>query len=200
MNCLHRTVITLVSGFILAGCSSSIPMPVESGYLSDYSRLQPGDHLERYWVDTNLVKKSEPPNIVLGTISAPGITDHEDVTVADCITWLTTGLLAGTAISDSNPDARYRLDVAITFMDPGSASERILAGEFGAGEARLQTEGKIIDLETGQLVAAFVEPQHTSGALGLGDIVGDSETGLIEVLIRALSKNVNNELLSTFSL
>jgi len=175
-------------------------MPVESGYLSDYSRLRPGTHLEHYWVDTDLVVKSEPPNIILGTISAPGIADMEGVTVADCIAWLTTGLLAGTAISDNNPDARYRLDLAITFMDPGSATDRILAGEFGAGEARLQTEGKITDMKTGQLVAAYVEPQHTSGGAGLDDIVGDSEAGLIEVLARALGKSVNNELLASFSL
>ena len=199
MKYLHPTLVALVSGFILAGCSST-PIPVESGYLADYTRLRPATHLTQYWVDTDLIIKSEPPNIALGTISAPGIIDKEGVTVADCIGWLKTGLLSETAISDNNPDARYRLDVAITYMDPGSAADRILAGEFGAGEARLQTEGKITDMKTGQLVATYVESQHTSGEIGLNDIVGDSETDLIELLIRALSKNVNKELLASFSL
>ena len=196
---LHRTVIALVSGFILAGCSST-PPPVTSGYLSDYHRLKPGTYLEEFWIDTGQVIKSEPPSIVLGEISAPGITDKEDVTVANCISWLTTGLLAGAAISDNKPDAGYRLDVAITYMDPGSASARILAGEFGAGHAKVQTEGKIIDINSGALIATFAERRRSSGAIGMDDLAGDSETGLIELMIKSISKDVNSELLSTFSL
>jgi hypothetical protein len=127
---IPRAVIALACGFILAGCSAT-PTPAATGYLSDYHRLKPGTYLEEFWVDTSQVIKSESPGIVLGEISAPGITDKEGVTVTDCISWLTTGLLGGAAISDNKPEARYRLDVAITYMDPGSASARVLAGEFG---------------------------------------------------------------------
>lgn len=193
----HRIVIALVSSFILAGCSST---PETSGYLSDYHRLKPGAYLEEFWIDTSQVIKSEPPSIVLGEISAPGITDKEVVTVANCISWLTTGLLVGTAISDNKPDAKYRLEVAITYMDPGSASARILAGEFGAGHAKVQIEGRIIDINSGALIATFAERRRSSGAIGMDDLAGDPETGLIELMINSISKDVNRELLSAFSL
>ena len=196
---LHRAIIALVSGFILAGCSAT-PEPTASGYLSDYHRMKPGSYLEEYWVDTKQVKKSEPPNIVLGEISAPGIIGKEGITVADCISWLTTGLLRGTAISDNKPDARYRLDVAITYMDPGSATARVVAGEFGAGHAKVQAEGKIVDVKSGQLIATFAERRRSSGAIGMDDLAGNPETNLIELMIESISKDVSSELSSTFSL
>lgn len=189
----------LISSFILTGCSST-PTPAISGYLSDYGRLKPGIYLEEYWVDTSQVIKSETTVIVLGEISAPGIVDKEGVSVASCISWLTTGLLKGAAISDNKPGAKYRLDVAITYMNPGSASARVLAGEFGAGHAKVQTEGKIVDINNGQLIATFAERRRSSGAIGMGDLTGGSETGLIELMIKSISKDVNSELLSTFSL
>jgi len=189
----------ILGAFILAGCSAT-PEPSTSGYLSDYNRLKPGTYLEEFWVDTNQVNQSEPPNIVLGEISAPGIRDKEGVTVANCINWLTKGLLMGNAIADNKPDARYRLDVAITYMDPGSASARVLAGEFGAGHAKVQTEGKIVDIKSGELVATFAERRRSSGAIGMEDLAGGSETDLIELMIESISKDVNSELLSIFSL
>ena len=196
---LYRAVIALAGGFILFGCSAT-PPPTTTGYLSDYHRLKPGTYLEEFWVDTSQVKKSESPGIVLGEITAPGITDKEGVTVTDCISWLTTGLLGGAAISDNKPNAKYRIDLAITYMDPGSASARILAGEFGAGHAKVQIEGKVVDIRRGELVATFAERRRASAAIGMNDLAGDSETGLIELMIKSISKYVNSELLSTFSL
>jgi len=196
---LFQTITVVISSLILNGCSST-PTPAISGYLSDYHRLKPGTYLEEYWVETSQIIKSETTGIVLGEVSAPGIVSKEGITVASCISWLTTGLLAGTAISENEPGAKYRLDVAITYMDPGSASARVLAGEFGAGHAKVQTEGKIVDIKSGGVIATFAERRRSSGAIGMEDLAGNSEKGLVELMIESISKDVNSELLSTFSL
>lgn len=195
-NFLHRAIIALSCSLLLAGCSST---PTTSGYLSDYSQLKPGKYLEEFWADTGLIDKSEAPNIHLGEISTPGISDKNNVTVTECISWLRNSLLGWKAVSNSPSDAKYRLDVAITYMDPGSASERVLAGEFGAGHAKVQVEGKVVETKSGQVVATFAERRRSSGAIGLDDVGGDSGPHLVESMIESISKDVNSELMSTFS-
>jgi len=194
---LRLSIIISVSCLILSGCTST---PTTSGYLSDYSRLKPTEYLEEYWADTKQIKKSDAPNIYLGEVSAVGISDKENVRVTDCVAWLRKDLLAGSTISNDQSDAKYRLDVAITYMDPGSASARVLAGEFGAGHAKVQVEGKVVDVNSGQTVAAFAERRRSSGDIGIDDLGGDASPSLVDNMIKSISKDVNNELSSTFSL
>lgn len=193
---LRLCITAIVSGLILVACTST---PTTSGYLSDYSRMKPTEHLEEYWADTKSIRKSDAPNIFIGEVSAPGVSDRENVKVSDCIAWLKKDLLAGTAISNSQSAAKYRLDVAITYMDPGSASSRVLAGEFGAGHAKVQVEGKVVDVKNGQTVAAFAERRRSSGDIGIDDLAGDASPSLVSNMIKSISKDVNSELQSTFS-
>ena len=193
---MRLVIIALISSYILLGCASS---PSNSGYLPDYARMKPTEHLEEYWANTQQIKKSAAPNISLGEVSATGISDKNNVTVADCISWLRKGLLEGEAISNDQSAAKYRLDAAITYMDPGSASARVWAGELGAGHAKVQIEGKVIDIDSGQLVATFAERRDSSGMIGIEDLAGDASPSLINDMITSISKDVNSELLSTFS-
>ncbi len=139
MKYLHLAIIALVSGFVLTAYAAA---PTASGYLSDYDRLIEGEYLEAYWVDIAQIQQSAAPSMLLGEISVAGIKDKKHVTVADCVSWLKMDLLEGTVISDNQSDAKYRLDLAITHMDPGSSAKRLLAGEFGAGHAQLQVKAK----------------------------------------------------------
>ena len=171
--------------------------PRPSGYLSDYDRLVEGEYLEAYWVDIVATRRSKNPHILLGTISADKVSDHNDVTVAETINWLKNDLLAGAVIVDQT-DGGYRLDVAITHLDPGSAAKRILAGEFGAGHAQLQIEGKVIDRQSDRVVASFAERRRSSGAIGVQDLAGDAGPHIIEHLINLISADISSELTASF--
>jgi len=195
MKHLFLVLNVLLCGFILTGHAAA---PKDSGYLSDYDRLVEGEYLEAYWVDMAQIQKSAAPSILLGKISTTGIKDHKGVTVADSVAWLKADLLGGTVISDGQPDAKYRLDLAITHMDPGSAAKRIWAGEFGAGHAQLQIEGKVVDIESGEVMATFAERRRSSGAIGVKDLGGDAGPHIIEHLVKLISTDVNNELLASF--
>ena len=96
-------------------------------------------------------------------------------------------------------NASMRLDLAITFMDPGSASDRLLAGEIGAGHAQLQIECKVIDISNGTLPAWFAERRRSSGDGGLNDLGGDAGRSLIKEMTQNISKDISKELLLTFS-
>jgi hypothetical protein len=169
MKYLHLAIIALVSGLVLTAHAAA---PKDSGYLSDYDRLIEGEYLEAYWVDIAQIQRSAAPSMLLGEIPVAGIKHHKSVTVADCVGWLKRDLLERAVISHSQSDAKYRLDLAITHMHPGSSAKRLWAGEFGAGHepSQLQVEGKVVDIESGKVVATFAERRRSSGALGAKDL------------------------------
>jgi hypothetical protein len=193
MKYVNLLITVLLSSVISTAHAAA---PKASGYLSDYDRLVEGEYLEAYWVDMARIKRSNPSRILLGEISITGIKDHKGVTVTDCVGWLKNDLLKGRIVSEEQ-EAKYRLDLAITHMDPGSAAKRLLAGEFGAGHAQLQIEGKVIDVESNEVVASFAERRRSSGAIGIEDVAGDAGPHIIEHLTALISEDVNSELLAT---
>lgn len=195
MKYLNLAVTVLISGFMLSGHAAS---PKKSGYLSDYDRLVEGEYLEAYWVDVTQIEKRDTPSMLLGEITVSKIKDHKGVSVTDCVGWLRKDLLKGVVVSDGQA-AKYRLDLAITHMDPGSRAKRLWAGEFGAGHAQLQIEGKVVDTESGEVVAAFAERRRSSGALGAKDLGGDAGPHIIEHLVGLISEDVNSEFVATFT-
>jgi len=195
MKYLNLVIFAVLSGFMSVSHAAS---PKDSGYLSDYDRLVEGEYLEAYWIDMTRIEKSDAPSFLLAEISVSGIKDHKGVTVSDCVGWLRNDLMKNVVFSDSQA-AKYRLDLAITHMDPGSRTKRLWAGEFGAGHAQLQIEGKVVDIESGEVIATFAERRRSSGALGAKDLAGDSGPHIIEHLVSLISADVNSELLATFT-
>lgn len=195
-----KSVKTLMSCFLFFSfltISAWAASPKPTGYLSDYDQLSHGQDLEAYWADGAAVEPAS--EILLGQISTEHVKDKKHITVSDCKNWLKRDMLEHTLFASEAADAVYRLDLAITYMDPGSATKRIMAGELGAGHAQIQVEGKVIDIESGQTVASFAEKRSSSGAIGLEDLKGDSGPELIEHLIGLISDDVASELGRTFA-
>jgi hypothetical protein len=196
MKYLKLAAATLACGFIFTVQAAA---PKASGYVSDYGRLIEGEYLEAYWIDMVDIERSKSPTVMLGDISIIGVKDHKGVTVDDCVGWL-KGDLQKDVISSGHTGAPYKLDLAITFMDPGSAAKRIWAGEFGAGHAKLQIEGKVTDIDSGKVVAEFAERRRSSGAIGVEDLGGDAGPHIIEHLVSLISDDINSELQASFTI
>lgn len=194
MRFIALLTIAIFSGSVLTAHAAA---PRPSGYLSDYDRLVEGEYLEAYWVDIAAIRRSKTPYILLGKISADKVSDHKEVTVEQTISWLKNDLLDGRIIVNQD-DGGYRLDLAITHLDPGSAAKRLLAGEFGAGHAQLQIEGKVIDNQSGRVVASFAERRRSSGAIGVQDLAGDAGPHIIEHLVDLISADISDELTASF--
>ena len=194
MKYLTRSLMIALAFFVAAANAAS---PQPSGFLADYDRLVEGEYLEAYWVDGANIQRTGTPDILLGNIAVDKIKDQKGVSVADSVAWLKKDLMNGRSIGD-NQKAKYRLDLAITHMDPGSAAKRILAGEFGAGHAQLQIEGKVIDQKSGVVVASFAERRRSSGAIGTEDLAGDAGPHIIEHLVSLISADIDSELMASF--
>lgn len=172
--------------------------PKPSGYLSDYDRLVEGEYLEAWWVDMPAIERSKSPVVLLGDISPIKVKDHKGVSVEEAIAWLKADLLAGATVSDAAGDTPYRIDLAISYMDPGSAAKRIWAGEFGAGHAQLQVEGIVTDVRNNTVVAEFAERRRSSGAIGIEDLGGDAGPHIIEHLVNLIADDIDSELRASF--
>lgn len=189
-----------LGGMVLLACliaDTHAASPKPSGFLKDYSQLVEGEYLEAVWADMPAIQRSEAPEIMLGDIAMVGVSDGKDVSVTDCVSWLKRDILSGNIVSEQR-DAPYRLELAITHLDPGSAAARILAGEFGAGHAQLQVEGRVLDVKNNHVVFRFAERRRSSGKIGLEDLDGKGAVHIFEHLAALVSSDVNNELLAAF--
>lgn len=190
-----RALLLLFVAVELVGCAST---PTATSYLDNYERLAPGKYLEKYWADTAAITPAPSARLTLGDIQTDTIADKKGVTVANSAEWLRAGVTRGELFAPGAGPAAGRLDLAITFMDPGSAAARIWAGELGAGHAQVQVEGRVTDPASGKLLAAFAERRRSSGAIGLQDMGGDAGPSLIRTMIDKITEAANQELAATF--
>ncbi len=187
-------IVAGISIVLLGGCAST---PNATGYLSNYEQLHAGKYLEKYWADTGSIQKGASPTILLGTISVDKISDQKGISVADCVTALKADLKRGGMISEQSLLAPIRLDLAITEMTPGNAAQRIT---IGGGYIHLQIEGKVVDVESGRVLAAFAERHTSTSMIGIEDLAGSAGPSLVKHLIKISSERINKELSATFSL
>jgi len=89
----------------------------------------------------------------------------------------------------------YKLQLAITQMDPGSAVGRMIVGELGAGHAKIQVEGRL-ENNAGDIIMAFSDLRSNSGAIGLKDLGGDAGPQLVKDSLGELAEAIMAELKS----
>lgn len=185
------------------GCSST---PKRSGYLNDYDRLTQGAHLEGYWADSTLIHRKVYAKILVDSISIDKISDRGGVNAEDCRSWLREGVVQAAKSSGDrlvltdDGTADMRLELAITDMTPGSSSARFWAGEFGAGHAFVQVEGRVVDVESGRELVNFSDRRRASGAAGLKDVGGDAGPAMIRTMLNQIASDAVLEIMGTFKL
>ena len=197
----------LASWFALSLGIASCSTPQTTGYLADYAHLEKGRFIEMYFADRSSIAKGHYNRLVLGSISTDAIRDQKNVSRSESVRWLRNSLLLSpeasadpVVLSKPGAGATAQLDLGITEMNPGSAAARILAGEFGAGHAWVQVEGRVTDPQGGATLATFAERRRSSGATGFRDVGGDSGPALIEELIEEIGADIRRELGNTFGL
>jgi hypothetical protein len=194
----------VLSLFVIFAAAPGCSTPKPSGYLTDYGRLDKGQFLERYFADQDAIEEGRYGRIFLSSVSTDRVRDRGNIAASQCATWLREALGAseGKALLESPwpTGASAELDVSITEMNPGSATARILAGEFGAGHAWVQVEGKVTDPRTGATLAAFAERRRSSGAIGFKDVGGDSGPALVRDLVSEIGADIRRALAASFDL
>ncbi len=103
------------------------------------------------------------------------------------------GRLSVSAASEASegergPAGGLRLRGTVLQMDPGSRAARYWAS-FGAGAARTQLEGELVDLATDRVLLRFTQERRSGVGLG-----GGSYVNLLERNLRAIGKDLGNGL------
>jgi len=152
--------------YVLTGWRTSEPIiqPHASGYAK-------GKYLQQVWV-APVVERFPATSVLmgLGTIDVSGISDRSEltaglridtITATECQRYLMEALsmLAVEEVRQNGAgEAMYRLDLAVTEMDPGQVLLRQpLSLAFGIGVAWLQVEGIVTEDRSGGVLFRFVE-------------------------------------------
>jgi hypothetical protein len=181
--------------FLTSGCATV----KTSGFLSRYDRLHQGRYLEKCWTDAEL-KQQTLAKISVEDIDTSRITDQPTVTRSDASKWLKTAMVSsiqarpGWQTNEPPDSSTAKLFLAITYLTPGSAGGRILAGELGIGHAIVQVEGKLIDSNSGKEVASFADRHRDSGSIGFEDTGGDAGPKLVKRMLEKTASGVVKEL------
>jgi hypothetical protein len=179
-------------------------------------RYRKGKHLQRVWISDRLeLLPAERVLIGLGAIDTAMISDRYELrltlkdswhrtSVADCQQSL-LAILSMPPIDDVLPaagsQAVYRLDLAITEMDPGQYFLRdAVPYGLGIGVAWLQVEGMLTDERSKTPVFAFVERRRNGDFLGFawlrGLLRGESLRAMPgRTIIRELTESIALDLL-----
>ncbi len=189
----------LLSSPLLISCASPAR---PTGYLQDYSELKPGQNLDLYWSDRELIKQGQYSGIEIGRIESR-VVGSEKVSEEDACNWLRSAIISNQASSEdlvlgSQSENTANLNLAITEMSPGSAFARIMAGEFGAGHAWVQIEGSVTDQKEGHMLVCFSDRRRASGAIGFRDVGGDSGSAMLQEMINSIGLVIRSELRTEF--
>jgi hypothetical protein len=171
MKKMNMLVITLAMAFVvlmLNGCGSK---QVETGFLSDYSKLQKEGSVLRYLNEVELkqyhsfiVNKVEV-HLYEGEKSKGKLTDEE---LGDLTNYMHAKIVE--AIENAGDKVAYhpaagvaRIRIALTDLDASNAVTILpQASLLGAGLGGAATEAEIVDSMTDQQIAAFVMKQKGS--------------------------------------
>jgi len=149
-------------------------------------RYSKGKYLHHVWISERFEPLPADRILMgLGSIDTTAISDRFELatngswhrtSVADCQQSLLTSLSIppiNDVLQSGGGQVVYRLDLAITEMDPGQFVLRntVLYG-FGIGVAGLQVEGTLTDERSKALVFAFVERRRNGDMLGFAWLRG----------------------------
>ena len=180
----------------LFGCASV----QKSGYLTDYSQLADGKHLEKVVVSPELGSREnfgiliEDPNMdYVVEEDKPLALSSQDYFVEvlqkriESITGLKTATVVG---SPGNPgETHLTLRTAMTRLDPGSRLGRWFAGDLGAGHSHVQVEGELLDPATNISLMTFAD-QRSGSAAGGWNPTGAISKQLIEADLDGIAKAI----------
>ena len=134
------------------------------------------------------------------------ISDQHGITAHDCAEWLGNRLEnAARSMPDhfifgtESHSAHAKLAVSITHVTPGSRALRMLVGEFGIGNARVQVVGRISDINSNEELAVFTHSKRSSAGFGFRDIGRDVGPQLVREMLEQTASSIIAEVKDSFS-
>jgi len=185
-------VAALLAAVVVAGCSPA----KRTGYLSNYGQLSSAEHIDKFWSDGSL---KEHKRIAVTKLTLFEIEDRKGVTAKEAEAWLLEALAQQDAdqpflLGRGAGGGSATMEIALTRMRPGGRWGRILIGEFGAGQADAQIEGRI--LANGKEIVAFAHRNRSTAPKSndYADLEADQGVVLLKREIRACVADLRRQL------
>lgn len=177
-----RFALALLGAAVVAGCSPA----KRTGYLPSYRQLSRAEHIDKYWSDGTL---EQHERIGVTKLELFGIEDRRGATAKQAEAWLLEALVQQDAgqpfvLGRGTGGGTATMEIALTRMRTGSPVGRVLLGEFGAGQADAQIEGRI--LADGKVIVLFCHRNRSRAPKenDYADLQGDQGGVLVKKQIR----------------
>ena len=188
--------------WVAAGCAAT---PEHYQLVREEQRLTPGQRVDLIWANADRIARKKYLPLGLGEISTRHVSDQKGITAAEAESWLRDSIRRSAekanlrlVFGKQGGTAPARLDLAITEMYPGSRIGRIFAAEHGAGHAWVQVEGRVVDAQSGEDLATFVDRRRSSAWIGFRDVFKDASPDLIREMLEGIAGDVVSELYMKF--
>lgn len=185
-------ICALFAAAVTAGCSPA----KRTGYLPSYGQLRSAEHVDKYWSDGSLHRHKR---IAVTKFELYGVEDRKGVTAKEAEAWLLEALVQQDAdqpflLGRAGGGGSATMEIALTRMRPGGRWGRILVGEFGAGQADAQIEGRI--LADGKEIVAFAHRNRSKAPKSndYADLKADQGVALLKREIRACVADLRRQL------
>src|ERR1051325_1106704 len=170
----------------------------KSGFITDFERMPRGEHVDRFRSNPQLLTGEALAHVYVAEVDTSSVKDAPKVNSKELAGFLRQAVNDALKQKGFTPEgdrgaATSELQLAISELNPGDATARIIAAELGAGHAKV--DGKLVS-KSGAEIAAFVDRRNSSGAIGFSDVGGDAGPKLMEDLLRKIAIKAVDELRS----
>jgi hypothetical protein len=185
---------------VFVGLAVILFISAVDGYAGDGKvRLKKGAFVDKYWLDKNAFENIKTITLSLGDIEVGKIKDKEEITAEECKLELERIFndeknVLTVKFNRGDMDKKLRIDFDVEQMDTGSHAGRLIAGEFGLGEAYVKITGNIIDVNTGDKVFILKDKEGATGSWGLQNLGGNIGDKLVKRVIGKVSENFVKEI------
>ena len=164
-----------------------------------------GRHLADYQFNRPVVAGGTYSLIHVPPVDIQALSGQGGVTAQDFAEWLddrlenaARAMPAHFIFGTDSHSAQAKLTVSITRVTPGSRALRMLVGEFGIGNARIEVAGKINDIVSNEELAGFTHRKRSSGGFGFRDIGRDIGPQLVRELLEQTASGIIAEVKESF--
>jgi hypothetical protein len=184
------------------GCAAT---PERFQFVRQEARLTAGRNVDLIWTDSERIARKTYLPLALGPISTRYVQDQKGITAAEAESHFRDAILQKAkeanlplVVDGGEASAPARLELAITEMYPGGRVDRIMNGEFGAGHAWVQVEGRVVDAESGEELAAFADRRRSSAWIGLRDVFRNAGPVVVREMLEGIAGDIVSELDAKF--
>ena len=199
----HFTKLCLILTLLFLPAVSSADLPK---FLERYDQLTPGKYVDKYYYDSQTLHEKSYLTIQVKDVDVCYIKGEQTLKPKDAATTLKRDFQEAARASqvsrfflfEESSFAKASLELAITEQSSGAPIGRFLFPGLGVGHPYFRIEGRIVDLETKHVLAAFTHFKAGRGIWFLKDIGGRGDSSVLKDMYADAASDIVKEIGDSF--